>query len=196
MPESIPQIVIIVLFVIPGFVFTRIFGFSVPFRSREAPNLILDSLSVSCINYGLLFPLLWFILRAEFSSQHPFLFAVSWFLILFGFPALLAILVILGLETQRFQWLRRSFRLVHPVPKAWDYFFRQGKQCWVLAHLKDGKLVAGLYSTDSFTSSYPESQDIYLEKLCSLSPDGKMTGVIDRSAGAIIVMDQVQLLEF
>ena len=196
MPESIPQIVVLVLFIIPGFVFTRLFGFSVPLRSRETPNLILDSLSASCFNYGLLFPLLWVILGSDFSSQHPFLFAASWFVILFAFPALLAALAIHGIESRKFQWLRHSFRLIHPVPKAWDYFFRQGKPCWVLAILNDGKVVAGLYSTNSFASSYPDEQDLYLEKLCALSSDGKMIGLIERSEGAIIHMDQVRLLEF
>ena len=196
MPASIPQIAVLVLFVIPGFVFTRILGFSVPARSREATNLILDSLSASCINYGLLSPLLWYILRGDFSYQHPLLFGASWFLILFGFPAILAALTIQGLESQKFQWLRRAFRLMHPVPKAWDYFFRQGKSCWVLANLVDGKVVAGLYSTNSFASSYADDQDLYLEKLCTLSSDGRMTGIVKQSEGAIIQMDQVRLLEF
>ena len=196
MPASIPQVVVLVLFVIPGFVFTRILGFSVPTRSREATNLILDSLSASCINYGLLFPFLWYILRGDFPSQHPFLFAASWVLILFGFPVILGALTIRGLESQKFQWIRRAFRLIHPVPKAWDYFFRQGKSCWVLANLVDGKLVAGLFSTNSFASSYPDEQDLYLEKLCALSSDGRMTGIIEQSEGAIIHMDQVRLLEF
>ena len=82
MPETVPQLVILVLFIIPGFVFTKIFGFSVPQRSRETSNLILDSLFGSCLNYGLLSPLLWLILRRDFPSTHPILFAASLFFIL------------------------------------------------------------------------------------------------------------------
>lgn len=196
MPEGIPQVVVLILFVIPGFIFTRIVGFSIPLRSRDTLQLVLDSIAVSCINYALLSPLVWTILRQNLESNHPVAFVASWFGILFAFPVVLAVLTIKGIEHEKFTWLRKVFSLTHPVPTAWDYFFRRARPCWVMATLKNGKVVAGLYSGHSFASSYPDAPELYLEQLCNLSPEAKMIGLKDQSEGAIIRMDQVQMLEF
>ncbi|MFQ5664189.1 MAG: DUF6338 family protein [Terriglobia bacterium] len=195
MPETLSQVVVVILFIIPGFVFTRVLGFSIPLRGRETAPLVLDSLAVSCINYALLSPVVWVTMRENFSAQHPVWFAGLWFVILFFSPTILAFLAIRFVDSPRAQWLRRALRLTHPIPKAWDYFFRQGKQCWVLATLKDDRIVAGLYSTDSFASSYPEEEDLYLEKLCTLSPEGRITGLVEGSEGVILTMADVELLE-
>jgi len=195
MPTSLSQIGIIFLFITPGFVFARVLGLSLPQRSREATSLVLDSLTASCFNFALLSPVLWLLLREDFPYRHPVLFAMSGFLILFVFPVVLAILVVHGVESPRFARLRRILKLAHPVPRAWDYFFRQGRACGVVATLKDGKVVAGIYGPNSFASSYPD-EDLYIEKLCAVSADGHIGDPLDSSVGAILRMDQVQYLEF
>lgn len=43
MPESVNQVVILIMFVIPGFVFARAFGFAVPLRPRETAAMILGA---------------------------------------------------------------------------------------------------------------------------------------------------------
>lgn len=56
------------------------------------------------------------------------------------------------------------------IPKAWDHFFRnRRKACWVLVHLKGGGLVGGVFSKNSFASSYPDPEDLYLEEVWQVS---------------------------
>ncbi len=196
MPETVNQVVTVILFLIPGFIFSRVFGFSIPMRSRETASLVLDSIAASCFNYALLSPLVWVLTRDDFSAKHLGWAGAGWFVILFVSPVILALLAIRVIDSPRAKWIRRVLRIAHPIPKAWDYFFRQGKSCWVLATLRDGRIVAGLYSTDSFASSYPDKEDLYLEKLCTLSREGKITGLMEGSQGAILQMGDVELLEF
>lgn len=196
MPENVDQVLVLIAFLIPGFVFTRLLGFSIPAKGREATAVVLDSLAMSCINYALLSPLVWVASREKFLLEHPVGTAISWFIILFLFPSLLALLAGIYVDHPKAKWLRRVLRLTHPVPKAWDYFFRLGKSCWILATLKDGRIVAGFYGSNSFASSYPDEEDLYLERLCSLSPEGKITGFVERSEGAILKMGEVSLIEF
>jgi uncharacterized protein DUF6338 len=196
MPTSFNAVVVLVLFIIPGFIFTRVFGFSVPLRTRDSTYTVLDSLAVSSVNYAFWSPLVLLLIRPGFSLNHPVWFPIGWFGILFLSPVLLAAVAVRFIDSPRAKWLRRSLRMIHPIPKAWDHFFRQGKICWVMATMKDGRLVAGLFSTNSFASSYPDEEDIYLETLCTLSPEGKITGIVKGSEGAILRMDDVLLLEF
>lgn len=196
MPETIPQVVILVLFIIPGFVFSRILGLSLPMQKRGPTFLVLDSLAMSCVNYALLSPVVWGVSREGFSSQHPYWFASLWFIVLFVTPAILALMVGNFIGSPKLRGLRQTVGLIHPLPKAWDYFFWRGRQCWVLATFKDGRIVAGLYSTESFASSYPAEQDLYLERVCQLSPEGRIVGLVEGSGGAILSMADIQLLEF
>jgi hypothetical protein len=62
--------------------------------------------------------------------------------------------------------------------------------------MKNGKVVAGLCGNKSFASSFPADEDLYLEKVCTLSADGKMDGIVPNSMGAIIRMENVALIEF
>jgi hypothetical protein len=196
MPENLNQVVVLIAFLIPGFVFTRLLGLSIPSRTREATSIVLDSLAMSCVNYAFLSPLVLLLTRGEYTRGHPIWAALGWFAVLFLSPGVLAVLAGIFVDSPKAKWLRRALRLTHPVPKAWDYFFRQGKICWIMATLKDGRLVAGLYGSKSFASSYPDEEDLYLERLCSLSSDGRITGFVTRSEGAILKMDEVSLLEF
>ena len=196
MPQNIDQVIVVIAFLIPGFIFTRVFGFSIPLRGREAGALVLDSIAASAINYALLSPLVWLLLKEPFSSRHPRLVMLAWFVVLFVSPVVLGLLAARLVEGPRARRLRRALRLIHPVPKAWDYFFRQGKGCWVVAKLKDGGLLAGLYGMNSFASSYPDEEDLFLEKTCTLSADGKISGLVQLSEGVILRMSEVRVIEF
>jgi hypothetical protein len=61
--------------------------------------------------------------------------------------------------------------------------------------MKDGRVIAGLYGPNSFASSFPAPEDLYLEKMCKLSPQGKIEGIAEFSNGCIIQMDNIELLE-
>ena len=83
-----------------------------------------------------------------------------------------------------------------PDPLAWDYFFRQGHSCFVLVHLKDGKVIGGLYNGESFASSYPESQDIYLGEVWKVDEQGRFQSRIDATMGALVNHGVIDYLEF
>ncbi len=62
--------------------------------------------------------------------------------------------------------------------------------------MKSGQVIAGLFGPSSFASSFPQRQDIYLERLLSLDEDGTVAGWADYSAGALVKMEEVERLEF
>lgn len=79
---------------------------------------------------------------------------------------------------------------------AWDYVFSSRKTYWVILHLKDGKNIGGLYATQSFTSSFPHTKDIYLEELWHLNKKNKFTRKIPQSAGLWISAEEISSIEF
>lgn len=87
-------------------------------------------------------------------------------------------------------------RIVHPTPKAWDYFYSLGKPVWVLVHLKNGNKIGGLFGDDSFASSFPNEQDIYLEEVWHVDEEGILLDKINQTAGLLINDKEIEYLEF
>lgn len=195
MPTTFSAIGVLLVFVIPGFVAGRVWEFAYPRTEPSESRLFLEGLSLSCVNYALVSWLLVLIYQKHWY-QSVFLLACFSLLILLIFPVLLGFGLVAVSESNCLRRLRSRFGFANPVPTAWDYFFRKSGYCWVLATLKSGHVVAGFFGPNSSASSYPSAEDIYLERLCKLSPEGKIEGLIEYSQGAIIQMDDVELLEF
>ena len=95
------------------------------------------------------------------------------------------------------QWLRRLTRsTTHPIPLSWDYIFSRGESLWMIFHLKNGKMVGGYFSSGSFASGYPDTQEIYVQEMWSLDEFGKFKKKIDRTAGGYIKAEDCDFIEF
>jgi len=193
-PTTFGAVLVLVAFIIPGFVGNRILSYA---HSRPDPNdgrIVLEALTFSCLNYAVLSSLLVLAWNLRWY-ENLLLLAACTFGVLFVSPVLLALAVASLVDTKIARKFRDSFGMRYPVAKAWDCFFRQGIPCWVVATMKDGRVIAGLYGPNSFASSFPAPEDLYLEKLCKLSPQGKIEGIAEFSNGCIIQMDNIELLE-
>lgn len=94
-------------------------------------------------------------------------------------------------------WLRRFAKLVvHPVPLSWDYIFSRGKSYWVIFHLKNGQRIGGYYSSGSFASTYPDTQEIYVEELWRLDENGTFKEMVKSSAGGYFRTEDCHFIEF
>ncbi|MFY9529324.1 MAG: DUF6338 family protein [Candidatus Acidiferrales bacterium] len=194
MPTTIGAVLVIVAFVIPGFIASRVLSSAYPRSEPAEGRLILEGITLSCANYALLSWLLILAWDRRWYESALVLVALA-LLVLLLTPVVIGLVLVKAIDTNWGRRFRHAFGIVHPVPKAWDYFFRQETPCWIVATMKDGRVVAGLYRSNSFASSFPSEEDLYLEKLCKLSPQGKIEGVADFSMGGIIRMENVQLLE-
>jgi hypothetical protein len=95
---------------------------------------------------------------------------------LFLSPVVGTFVIVKLMRTSVFRRAREIFGIRHPTPKAWDYFFGSGAACWIIVTLKSGRVIGGYYGTESFSSSFPHEEDLYLELLCDMTPDGRMLG--------------------
>ncbi len=90
-------------------------------------------------------------------------------------------------------WFQKLFRgkLLHPTPTAWDFIFGdRTKSYLIMFHLKSGAKIGGLYSTKSYVSSFPTSQEIYIEEVWQIDEQGEWIDPIEDSAGAFIKMEE------
>ncbi len=194
MPTSLGAILILIAFIMPGFIAGRVLSSAHGTSEAGEGRLVLGAITLSCLNYAVLS---WLLVLAWTRKwyEDPLTLALLAFFILLVAPILIALALIWVIDTEWGKRVRVAFGLAHPVSKAWDSFFRRGIPCWIVATLKGGRVIAGLYAGNSFASSFPAAEDLYLEKICRLSAQGEIEGIADFSRGGIIKMENVETLE-
>ena len=113
----------------------------------------------------------------------PFGFYFIVFVILFVAPIAWPILVMKVMKCKK---LRDKTEILHPIAKAWDFVFAQKKPYWVIINLKDGRKIGGVYGPNSFASSFPAEEQIFLEQAWKLNEKGAFLEADPRTRGIIV----------
>ena len=142
-------------------------------------------IAYSAINLALWSWLIFLLLYYKAYQCCPKLFAISVFLIILVFPAVLA-----WLYVKLINWGWVAKRIVHPIKRPWDWFFSKRQPVWIIVTLKDGRKIGGIYSDNSYASSFPASEQLYLEKTWRLDGEGRFMEPIEESKGILIVTIQ------
>jgi len=188
---ELDKLILFIAFVIPGFITIKAFELFVPAKKKESAKLLIDALAYSCVNYALLAWAIYLIGKSELPATSPVVYALFWFLVLFVAPVVWAWL---WKKLREVKWLQAS--MPHPTGKPWDYYFGKREECWVIATLKSGRQIAGWYGENSFASSAPEGEELYLESCWTLNEDGGFDRSRSQTKGVIIMASQIESLEF
>jgi len=184
------KLLLFIAFVIPGFISLKIYELLNPGIQKESSKQIIDAVTYSCVNYAIL---LWPILAVERSAlgkESPNLYAAFFLVVLFLAPIIWALL---------WQWVRTikfiQKAIPHPTQKPWDYVFSKREPYWVKVVLKDGTKIGGKYSGNSFASSAPADEQIYLEETWIVNDKGGLERKKKQTAGAIILSKEIAFIE-
>ncbi len=107
--------------------------------------------------------------------------------------------VLLGVNTQKdfVRGLLRKIKLstIHPIPTAWDWKFTSTtEEQWVLVTLKNGNMVGGILSSESFASSNPIDRDLYIQWMYDIGSEGNWKPLKER--GVLITSNEISTIEF
>ncbi len=204
-PSSVPQLIILVAFILPGVVYQSV-------RSRlrgpapdelNATNKVLRAAAVSTalvlVYAALLGPQLvdlahgrgWFV-------DHPRLAASIGLLLLLAAPAALAACQRWWtLLEGRLPWLTwKRLTTYDPTPAAWDFAFRDRPSCFVRVLTSEGRWVGGWFDPDSFASSFPETRELYIAHQWKMSDEGAFEHEVINSWGVYVRCDDARVVEF
>jgi hypothetical protein len=82
----------------------------------------------------------------------------------------------------------------HPSKKAWDFFFSQRKQCFIIVTLSDGTKVGGFFGSNSFATSYPAPYELFIEKEWTLSAEGGFDRVVNGTPGILVAGTDIRFI--
>jgi hypothetical protein len=206
-PETGTALLILVAFVLPGFVALLISERTHTIRGDDTPfERLLHALYYSALIYGLLLAaaivLRWDrddieeLVQDERSLGRLFLVGV------------LAVVVLPLAVSQMGRIWRSSDRirpfvldtarvsLAHSTPSAWDHFFQSGAVALVRVTLTDGRVVGGYYGSDSFAGYSEQAQDLFLEVRWELDDDSWFAKPAEASIGVWLARTSIASVEF
>lgn len=178
------------LLFLPGFVSIKIYDLVIANEPRDFSKSLLEVIAYSTINLAALSWLIWPLLAFHIYITHPVLFGLAALLILLIFPALWPMLYI---KITKSKWL--ASHLVGPIRRPWDWFFNKTQPVWVIVTLTDGRKIAGVFFDNSYASSYPLPEQIYLEEVWELDENDAFKQAAKGSKGVIICKD-IATIEF
>jgi len=185
------KLLLFIKFVIPGFISLKTYELLFPRASKTSAEQLIDAIAYSSINYALL---LWPIYEVEthnVEQNYPTLYVLFYVFVLLGAPVLWAYLWRVLRKTELLQGL-----LPHPSCKPWDEFFCKRQAYWVIVDVKDGRKFGGRYDSQSFASSAPAAEQLYLEEAWLLNEDGGLERPRVDSAGIMILAAEIVAVEF
>lgn len=198
MPETIDAVKIIIAFIMPGFVTDYIISFAAPRQKREPLETTLTAITFSSINYAMFVWLVLIITRPGFYSTHEITAIICWLFILLVAPVLEGFLFVRLTNSETGQKLFRFLkpRNVRLIPTAWDFIFSQEKPAWVLITLVDDTMIGGYYGADSYATSFPHEQELYIEAVWHLGENGSFEAPVENSSGCLIRIKNIKYIEF
>lgn len=185
------KLVIFIAFVIPGFLSMKLYNILHPNIQLDTSKTFIEVVSYSCMNYAIWLIPIFMVEKSKLVESNALLYILFYLCVLFISPIVLTIL---------FTWMR-SWKwlcnlLPHPTGRAWDYFFSLRKSAWVIVTLKDGSKIGGKYSTDSFSSSSPYPEQLYLEENWVINDYGGLERSRSETLGILILSKDIEHIEF
>jgi len=187
---EIDKLFLFIAFVIPGFISIKLFELLFPAQVKDSSKQFIDAIAYSCINYALLLLPIYWIESEDVYKSHPNLYVTFYVLVLFVAPIIWTVIWKKLRESSKFQK-----NAPHPTQSPWDYVFSQRKSYWVIVTLKDGVQIAGLYSSNSFASSAPSPEQIYLEQSWKLNDSEGFEREHNQTDGVIIISSEISHIE-
>lgn len=198
MPQSLNAVIVIILFIMPGFITDRIIALTIPRVKRESTEIILTAITFSCINYAIFSWLILLMISKGFPGKWEPWFIFSWLGILLFGPTMegLAFNWLVNSNVYRtiFKWLK--LKNIRFIPKSWDYLFGKEEPYWILITLFDGTKIGGFFGRHSFASSFPSEEDLYIEELWKIDEKGGFKQRIENSGGCLIQRKDIKFIEF
>lgn len=192
--ESLDVVFYTALFILPGFIMNSIIDATNPPPKRTDGILFLKFFSLSIINCACC-SWIYVAILARIHNE-----VVSWLLLLaVTVLGSIVIALIIAIIKQK-NWLyialeKLKLKVIYPTESAWDYYFSQEKESFVIVTLTDDTKIKGRYSSQSFSSSDRENRDLFLEKIYYKEGDKEWIEEKE-NIGCYIAKDQIKFIEF
>lgn len=205
-PQTGTAVLVLVVFVLPGFVALRYAEQTYRTHADDSTlERLLSALYFSLLSYLVIAVAAWVLLDVGtddiselWRGNKPFGSYVALAAAATGVPLLIAELARHWNRSRMREWVLRRGGVspAHKTPSGWEHFFLQGRWAYVRATLKDGRVVGGFFGPTSFAGYTAETPDLYLETRYQLNDEAWFDEPAPGTLGIYIRADEIVSVEF
>jgi hypothetical protein len=192
MPDlTLDKLLIFVFAITPGLFSMQLYALWHPGQKREWGSALLEILTYSSLNFVPWFPWIARLIQPGYAAAHPPELCLAFLLICLLSPTLLTTVFSL------LRWyILPKLGMDHPTRTAWDHYIRRHRTFFVLAYLKGGEMIGGLYAERSYASAFPVDPELYVQEVWQVDKDGRFLEAVPASLGTVIRLSECKTIEF
>lgn len=185
------KILILTIFFVPGFVYLKAYRLFIAETNTDFSKDLYEAIGFSFLNALIFAYPLYLIHTDNFLDNNPFWYFLIMFSVVIIAPIIYA--MIFSIISKR-KWFSRF--LINPTKSAWDSFFSRRESYYVIVTLKNGKRIGGKYGLNSYSSTYPNPEGLYLEEVWKLNDNNGFDEIVDQTEGILITENEISTIEF
>ena len=195
--ESLTAVIVLIVFLVPGYIWRTVEGRFVALdRESKWEMLALGFLTRSTIIYLPILPSLYLSWLDKWHEHHPWLTSLLSLLWLILIPTVLGVFTGFGRQKR---WLEKflgwaGLSSFNPIPNAWESYFSQAPNSWIIVTLKNGQRVYGYFGDGSYASSDPKNRDIYVAK--TVVVENGQYRLVENTGGVYVPASEILTVEF
>lgn len=206
MPSTDIGYILLVIFVVPGFIFEAVLNRSITGRPLSDLRFVLQALIFSLLIHAAF--LTWTLDVRQKWIAGTLLTAgdrtlMFWALtVLIATPAVSAFVAGKLMESARLQPLLEFFGISwsNRLPFCWDWFALKKQGFWLIVEFKDGKKIGGKYEQQSQISQTPlgianAPRDLFIEELYRINDDDTFGEPIPYNRGAWVSAEEIRSIK-
>ena len=188
---KIENVVVLTVFFVPGFIYLKAYRLFIAETKTDFSKDLYEAIGFSFLNAMFFAYPIYLVHKMNLIDTFPFLYFLVLLFIVVIAPLLVAYLFSI---ISKKKWFGRF--MINPTKSAWDSFFSNRESYWVLVTLKNGRTIAGKYGINSYSSTYPNPNEIYIEEVWLLNNDDGFGCIKSQTAGMLISESEISTIEF
>jgi hypothetical protein len=188
---KIENIVILTVFFVPGFIYLKAYRLFIAETNTDFSKDLYEAIGFSFLNAIVFAYPIFLIHKIKLIENHSLLYFLILLLIVILAPLIVAYIFSI---ISRKKWFGKF--MINPTKSAWDSFFSKRESYYVIVTLKNGKKIGGKYGINSFSSTFPNPKEIYLEEQWQLNENNGFDKKEPQTEGILITENEISTIEF
>lgn len=188
---TIENILLLTTFFVPGFIYLKSYRLFIADVKTDFSKDLYEAIGISIINIIIFSYPLYLINEKGFIKNNSFLYFFIFGLIILVAPIIWAFIFH---KISNKKWFSKF--LINPIKSSWDSFFSKRECYYVIVTLKNGRKIGGKYGLKSFSSTFPNPKEIYIEEVWKLNKNGGFKKKTKQTEGILITENEISTIEF
>lgn len=189
---ALNKILILIMCFVPGYVYMKTYRLLIAETKTDFSKDLYEAIGISLLNLIIFSYPIYLIYENDVIDKNPFVYYLFLIIAVLCAPILYAMI---------FNSISKSKlyckHFINPTKSAWDSLFSNKESYFVIITLKSGRKIAGKYGKASYSSTYPNPNEIYLEEVYKLNEDESAFGdKVKQTEGILITEKEISTIEF